>query len=145
MAWAGEDALEYWAARLKGEGIKSTEQPSALLFDDPEGLGLELVVDELVDPPLSAAAPDIPGEHALIGFAGARAFTRNHEASHYLLTGALRFTALADTRATWSRWSARGALPLRPGAGGGGTEGAGPFTTSPGHLRMTISRGGASA
>ena len=43
---AGEDALEYWAARLKGEGIKSTEQPSALLFDDPEGLGLELVVDE---------------------------------------------------------------------------------------------------
>jgi glyoxalase family protein len=123
---ASTDALEYWAARLNGEGIKSTEQPSALLFDDPEGLGLELVVDESHDPPLSAAAPDIPGEHALLGFAGARAYTRNQDASHYLLTGALRFTALADNAGYLVRGGPREALyHYDPAPEEEGTEGAG--------------------
>jgi glyoxalase family protein len=124
---ANEEALEFWSARLDGEGITSTEQPSALLFDDPEGLGLELVVDESGDPPLVSAAPDIPPDHALLGFAGVRAYTKNQEASHYLLTGALRFTALADNAGYLVRGGAREALyhydpaPEAEGAQGAGT------------------------
>jgi glyoxalase family protein len=93
---ASEQALEFWADRLATEGIATEEEPSALLFQDPEGLGLELAVNETRDPPLIAKAADIPAEHALLGFEGVRAYTSDQEASHYLLTGALRFSALAD-------------------------------------------------
>jgi glyoxalase family protein len=119
------EALAYWAGRLNGEGIATREQPSALLFDDPEGLGLELVVDESHDPPLMATA-DIPQEHSLLGLAGARAYTRNQGASHYLLTGALRFTTLADNAGYLVRGGAREALyHYDPAPEEEGTEGAG--------------------
>jgi glyoxalase family protein len=123
---AGEDALAYWAARLNAEGISTEEQPSALLFDDPEGLGLELVVDESHDPSLTAAAPGIPAEHALLGFAGVRSYTSNQQASHYLLTGALRFTALADNAGYLVRGGEREALyHYDPAPAEEGTQGAG--------------------
>jgi glyoxalase family protein len=93
---ASEQALEFWADRLATEGIATEEEPSALLFQDPEGLGLELAVNETRGAPLTAKATDIPAEHALLGFEGVRAYTSDQEASHYLLTGALRFSALAD-------------------------------------------------
>jgi glyoxalase family protein len=123
---ANGEALQYWAARLGSEGITTEEQPSALLFNDPEGLGLEIVVDESHDPPLVATS-EIPRKHALLGLAGARAYTRNQEASHYLLTGALRFTALADNAGYLIRGGSREALyhydpvPAEDGAQGAGT------------------------
>ena len=123
---ASDGCLEYWASRLDGEGIATEQQPSALLFDDPEGLGLELVVDESHDPPLTASARDMPGEHALLGFAGVRAFTSEREASHYLLTGALRFTALADNAGYLVRGGPREALyHYDPAPAEEGIEGAG--------------------
>jgi glyoxalase family protein len=123
---ASEDALAYWASRLNAEGISTEEQPSALVFDDREGLGLELVVDESHDAPLTAAAPDIPSEHALLGFAGVRAYTDNQEASHYLLTGALRFTSLADNAGYLVRGGEREALyHYDPAPAHEGTQGAG--------------------
>jgi glyoxalase family protein len=122
---ANGEALAYWAGRLNSEGIASEEQPSALLFNDPEGLGLELVVDESHDPPLPARA-DIPREHALLGVAGVRAYTRNQQASHYLLTGALRFTALADNAGYLVRGGSReGLYHYDPAPAGEGAEGAG--------------------
>ena len=55
-----EESLDFWAARVGGErGVGS------LVFDDPEGLELELVVDDSGDPPLVARSPEIPAEHAL--------------------------------------------------------------------------------
>jgi glyoxalase family protein len=123
---ANADALEYWAARLGSEGIATEEQPSALLFNDPEGLGLEFVVDESHDPSLTTAAPEIPAEHTLLGFAGVRAYTTDQEASHYLLTGALRFTALADNAGYLVRGGSREALyHYDPAPAEEGTEGAG--------------------
>jgi glyoxalase family protein len=122
---ANGEALAYWAGRLSREGIATEEQPSALLFDDPEGLGLELVVDESHDPHLLATA-DIPREHALLGLAGVRAYTQSREASHYLLTGALRFTALADNAGYLVRGGSREALyHYDPAPAEGGAEGAG--------------------
>jgi glyoxalase family protein len=92
-----EEALAFWADRLSAEGVSTTEQGSALLFADPEGLALELAVVDTHDPPLAAAAPEIPAEHALLGFEGVRAYGRDLQASHRVLTDALGFTAQADT------------------------------------------------
>src|SRR5438552_10280492 len=50
---AGSDAaLDYWAERLAGEGIASERDGRRLRFEDPEGLGLELVVSDAPDEPL---------------------------------------------------------------------------------------------
>jgi glyoxalase family protein len=91
-----ERALEFWGERLAAEGITSSREPVALVFSDPEGLELELLAHDSGDPPLAAAHPEIPREHALLGFSGVRAYGAHPEASHHLLTQALRFTPLID-------------------------------------------------
>jgi glyoxalase family protein len=71
-----EASLDFWEDRVGGErGERS------LLFDDPEGLSLELVVDDSGDEPLVALDPEIPEEHALRGFAGVRAYASQPERS----------------------------------------------------------------
>jgi glyoxalase family protein len=63
----GSDAaLDFWRERLAFDGT---------VFADPEGLEHELVVAQVPDRPLVAAAPDIPAEHALQGFHGVRAYS----------------------------------------------------------------------
>src|SRR5881227_2244718 len=54
---ASEEALDFWAARLKTEGVESEREPGSLRFSDPEGLNHELVVDTTDDPPLVAVHP----------------------------------------------------------------------------------------
>src|SRR5579864_657433 len=61
---ASEKALDFWQGRL-GRGER---KPGALLFSDPEGLGLELRVVETADAPLTASHPEILREHAIQGF-----------------------------------------------------------------------------
>jgi glyoxalase family protein len=73
---ASENSLGFWEKRVGGTRIDD-----GLRFNDPEGLELELVVDDGVDPPLVAHHPDIPEEHAIRGFAGVRAFASNPERS----------------------------------------------------------------
>ena len=63
------ESLGWWAERVGGTLGES------LVFEDPEGLSLELVVDASGEEPLVADAPDIPGEHRLRGFAGVRAYS----------------------------------------------------------------------
>jgi glyoxalase family protein len=77
-----EASLDFWAARVGGERAEGS-----LVFEDPEGLALELVVDDSGDPPLVARSPEIPAEHALRGFAGVRAFASAPELSAAFLTG----------------------------------------------------------
>ena len=83
---ASETALDFWAQRVGGE-----RRPGSLLFADPEGLSLELVVDDSTDEPLRAEHPEIPQEYALLGFAGVHAFTPDPGWSAALLYG-LGFT-----------------------------------------------------
>src|SRR4051812_19037182 len=64
-----EESLDFWHARVGGE-----RRDGVLLFDDPEGLGLELQVDDSGEQPLVARHPEIPEEHALRGFAGVRVY-----------------------------------------------------------------------
>jgi glyoxalase family protein len=125
---ASPAALGFWAERLGGEGIAVQRGAGHLRFDDPEGLTLELRVEDVPDAPLTAAASDVPAEHALLGFAGVRAYASAPARSAPLLTGPLGFAAPAAGEPTFE---ARGALrggwiayeqpPLDRGVQGGGT------------------------
>jgi len=75
-----EESLDFWHARVGGEISNGS-----LVFHDPEGLKLELVVDDSGEPPLTANAPDIPEEHRIRGFAGVRAYSSQPERSEKLL------------------------------------------------------------
>src|SRR5712692_6682814 len=94
-----EAALDFWERRL-ATGERSG---GSLVFSDPEGLGLELRVVDSSDAPLTASHPEIPAEHAILGFEEVRAYTSDPEASRGLLEGALGFE-----RAPGSSWQARG-------------------------------------
>ncbi len=76
---------------------------AALLFSDPEGLAHELVVDDSGDEPLAARSPEIPAEHALLGFQGVRAYSSEPPRSERLLGEALGFARLAG-----ETWEVRG-------------------------------------
>jgi glyoxalase family protein len=126
---AGPDAIDFWAQRLDGEGIASKRsEGGSLQFADPEGLGLELVVDDSGDAPLRASAPDIPAEHALRGFAGVHAYSTDPAASAALLGETLAFAPDGDDGSSWAiRGPRRGSFyaydvaPDEPGIGGAGT------------------------
>ena len=77
---ASHESLEWWRARVGGA---LTDE--SLVFEDPEGLTLELVIDDSGDAPLTADAPDIPAEHRIRGFAGVRAYASQPDRSEHLL------------------------------------------------------------
>jgi len=126
VAWrvGAADSLAFWERRLASEGASPRREGDSLLFRDPEGLEHQLVVDASHDPPLIAEHPDIPREHALIGFDGVRAYARNAERSRDLLERVLGAASRSSTS-----WELRGAKrgswfafdpapgPGRPGAG----------------------------
>lgn len=110
------EALAFWQRRL---GIDGT------VFHDPEGLEQELVVADVDDRPLVAAAPGVPAELALQGFDGVRAYAPAPERSRPLLE-ALGFADRGGD--TWElRGAERGATlrydtpPALPGVPSAGT------------------------
>ena len=122
---SGEDALDFWAERLASQGVKTVRDDGSLRFDDPEGLSLELAVVATDDEPLRAKHPEIPEEHALLGFDGVRAYTDDPVRSEPFL-GKLSFSARAGS--SWTvRGDSRGSFyvydeaPAEPGIGGAGT------------------------
>ena len=122
---ASEDAIAFWEERLAGEGMVSDREPGRLRFDDPEGLGLELALVETSDEPLVADDPEVPAEHALQGFDGVRAYSRDPETSRRLLEEALLFEPSGEG---WEirggqrgSWYAYDEPPEASGHGGAGT------------------------
>jgi glyoxalase family protein len=97
---ASEDALAFWAARLGDAGVATERDGAALHFADSEGLRHSLLAVPVDDPPLAAKAPDIPPEHALLGFHGVLAYARVPERSAGLLR-ALGFERGGDTDPHW--------------------------------------------
>jgi glyoxalase family protein len=79
---ASGEALDFWEERVGGE-----RADGSLVFADPEGLALELVVDGSGDEPLVARHPDIPEEHALRGFDAVRAFGHPARSERFLEEG----------------------------------------------------------
>jgi len=118
---AGEDALAFWAERLRREGVASERTTDGRLrFADPEGLHHELTRSTAPDSPLAAEDPDIPQEHALQGFDGVRAYSADPDGSERLLRDLLG-----------AEESAAGAFELR-GAVRGATIAFDPAPAEPG-------------
>ncbi|HWD75805.1 MAG TPA: VOC family protein [Solirubrobacteraceae bacterium] len=105
---AGDDALDFWQARLGGEGIATERRDGTLLFADPEGMRHELAVADSPDRPLVARHLEVPAEFALQGFAAVRAKVADPARSDALLSQVLGFT-----ERTGGDWEARG--PRRGG------------------------------
>jgi glyoxalase family protein len=85
------EALTFWEERLTSEGVDVSMSGDSLVFDDPEGLNLELRAVQTSDEPLVAEHPEIPSELALQGFDGVRAYTTDPERSRRLLEETLGF------------------------------------------------------
>ncbi|MEV4421290.1 VOC family protein [Patulibacter sp. NPDC049589] len=94
---ASPEAIGFWADRLTRHGLPNRTVDGVLTFEDPEGLGFELVVDESGDAPLRARHPQIPEEVALRGFDGVRIYSRAPEHSASVLTDVLGATLVAPT------------------------------------------------
>ena len=121
-----DEALDFWTKRLRAAGIEPVREDSKLLFEDPEGLGFELIAEPASDKPLVARHPEIPEELALQGFAGVRAFARKPENSNDFLRDAVGFTTTGAS-SYQSRGESRGSFydydqaPDLRGLGGSGT------------------------
>ena len=91
------DSLAFWAERLAGHGVAVEQDSHGVRFADPEGLEHELIVEDVPDEPLAAAHPEIPPEHALLGFAGVRAYSLRADASRELLVDVLGASGEGET------------------------------------------------
>jgi glyoxalase family protein len=123
---ASDESLDFWAKRLASQGVSTSRDDGALRFEDPEGLELELAVVETTDEPLRASHPEIPEEHALLGFDGVRSYADDPNRSKEFLGSTMGFTR--DWDDTWiSRGDDRGSFyaydpaPAERGVGGAGT------------------------
>lgn len=87
---ATPEALTFWRERFEALGVEHEPGSGSLRFADAEGLAHELVLaGEVPDAPLRARHPDIPDEHALLGFAGVRLYSLREATSRALLEDAL--------------------------------------------------------
>lgn len=95
-----EQALDFWADRLRAEGTSVERDDAIVRFADFEGLGHELTVDHSGDEPLIADHPEIPAELALHGFEGVRAYSPAPDATRALLERLMGATPVTASE-TW--------------------------------------------
>src|ERR1700761_9058329 len=72
---ASETELDFWERRLARGGVPSDRLADRLAFSDPEGLSLELVIDDGEDEPLIADAPGVGYRVAIRGMHAVRAYS----------------------------------------------------------------------
>jgi glyoxalase family protein len=123
---AGAEALGFWERRLALAGVSSDRRADRLAFSDPEGLGLELVIDDGEDEPLVADAPDVDRQVAIRGMHAVRAYGRDPIRSAPVFGEVLGMEAEGDGR--WLAWGKRrhcevvyDAAPAQHGIIGAGT------------------------
>jgi glyoxalase family protein len=90
-------ALDFWERRLGNHGLTPSRHDDRLRFDDPEGLGLELVVSDSPDRPLTAVHPDVPADFAIQGFDSARAWGGRPAGTRRLLEEVMGATPTGET------------------------------------------------
>jgi glyoxalase family protein len=106
--------------------VPSDRLAERLAFSDPEGLGLELVIDDGEDEPLVADAPDVDGQVAIRGMHGVRAYSADSTRSAPVFSEVLGMESEGDGR--WLAWGERrhglviyDAAPVKHGIMGAGT------------------------
>ncbi|WP_445151779.1 VOC family protein [Baekduia sp. Peel2402] len=120
-------SIEFWATRLADRGVSAERSGdgTSLVFEDPDGLRLQLVVADDGNPPLQAVHPEVPTEHAITGLEGARAYSMFSSVEESVLTDVLGFEHEGngeyrlqgvDRHFHWA-YDAAPALAPRPGAG----------------------------
>ena len=132
-----DEALDFWERRLAGAGVASDRMADRLVFSDPEGLGLELVIDDGEDEPLIAAAADVDAHLAIRGMHAVRAYRADAASASPVRRDVLGMQPEGE-----GRWLARGerrhGLVIYDNAPGGrGTMGAGTMH----HVAFTIRDG----
>ena len=120
------ESLAFWAERLADLEVVRSVGEGSVLFSDPEGLEHELLVEEgVLDEPLRARHPEIPAEHALLGFAGVRAYSLRDARSAALLVDVLGASQVGESEFEL-RGSRRGArIAFDPAPEGRLLQGAG--------------------
>ena len=69
---ADAKALDFWERRLAGAGVAADRMADRLLFSNPDGLALALVIDDGGDEPLVARAAGVDGHVAIRGIHAVR-------------------------------------------------------------------------
>ncbi len=121
---ASEEALTFWAERLRRDGIDVIREAGRLWFTDPEGLELELRAAHTADAPLTADHPEIPAEATLQGFDGVVAYSADPDRSRRFLEKTLGFVP-ADEQHFNVRGERRGSFYAYERASAWGQPGAG--------------------
>jgi glyoxalase family protein len=86
---AGQKALGFWERRLARGGVAADRVADRLVLADPDGLGLELVIDDGEDEPLVAWAPDVAEHVAIRGMHAVRAYSADLARSTQVLNDVL--------------------------------------------------------
>jgi glyoxalase family protein len=119
-------SIDFWERRLQAKGADPARLDDATLrVADPDGLTLQLVVADDGNPPLRAAHPEVPAEHAITGLEGARAYSMFSEVRESVLTDVLGFEHLGageyrlqgEQRHFHWAYDPAPSLAPRPGAG----------------------------
>ena len=123
---ADANALDFWERRLARAGVVAERTADRLLFSDPDGLALELVIDDGEDEPLIARAADVDERVAIRGLHAVRGYSADPARCGLVLGGLLGMSG-----GSGGSWLARGerrhafviydAAPEEPGRVGAGT------------------------
>ncbi|SDK81733.1 glyoxalase family protein [Salinimicrobium catena] len=96
-----DTSREFWENRLKQYNVSTKpveerfEGESVLYFEDPDGLGLELVFNSKDDRP-GFSYGNIPEEHAIKGFYSVEIWQERHERTAALLTEVMDHQLIAE-------------------------------------------------
>jgi len=131
---ANEEALDFWERRLTSAGVASERQARRLLLSDPEGLGLELAIDDGDDPPLIAAAGDVDAQATIRGLHAVRAYTDDGSRASPVVGGVLGMEPSGEGRWLAEGEHRHGLVVYDPSSNMRGTMGAGTMH----HVAFTI-------
>jgi glyoxalase family protein len=98
----GPDSVDYWLDRLADHGVEVEEDDrfgeTVLAFEDPDGIGLELVASEDADDSPADPWPegDVPAAHQLRGFHSVTLAVADIEPTAEILTGVLGYEQEAE-------------------------------------------------
>lgn len=94
-------SIDYWQNRLKQYKVKTTtvenrfDEETVLYFEDPDGLGLELVFNDKDTRP-GFTYDQIPQKHAIKGFYSVEIWQEGYERTAGLLTGLMDHSLIAE-------------------------------------------------
>ncbi|MHB8627149.1 MAG: ring-cleaving dioxygenase [Aggregatilineales bacterium] len=98
-------SFDFWSDRLHTANVHTEHAPDrfgqpVLAFNDPDGLGVELIAAPEADPKLAWQSGPVPLEHAVRGFHSVTIHVEAYERTAELLTNTLgfRLTQHADNR-----------------------------------------------